>query len=612
MAEKKITRLANKSFHAAADSRARVTRLRIVFLALAGVFSIGLCLRAATDPLFDLEAIIADPVDYKVVETEREDGIVFERFEFTSRVVSNMPERLEGIYAYPEGGRSLPALFWSMGGMAKAGRDFPSLFARKGYACMAITLQHNVRRSFRIPFDASNPTTANLTLLARDQLRGITALTQRPQVDTNRLAVAGASYGGVFATLIAGVDPRIKAGFSFFGAGNHSLGSNLPQFQRMKSLEDVAVWNRTFDPAFRLKQRAIPFMWGVAFNDNWFYFPAVAQTFAEAAGTEKRMVIAPNWQHGFVPQIDETLINFLDAALLKIRPAYNAPAPVKLHASASGTFAEFTWTGETPVTQAEVVVSFGEPTPWLGWQHRASFTFPAAITGRVARARVPIPSRQLPLIVWGTVTDTNGIVTSSAPTTMSRAALADWPVDTHVALNAFVADTLDESVLDFYLRHNTPLHAVLDPAVKRSGNASLRILPPDAAADKATKAGLSLERFFSVPGLAHHLTVWVRAESPTPFTLSLTPVRPAGWRSEVVRLLLANDPVLAPLLDKWEQPCVPFTVEVVVGPEWTEVALNVPLPDTPIDGYQLDLHPTVVTGAPWWIDSIRMQPVWPE
>lgn len=242
------------------------------------------------DPLFDLAAIMTDPVEAVVLDKEVDNGVVFETIEFTSRVVDGEPERITGIFAYPEGGRALPAVFWSMGGMAAANRSFPGIFARKGYACLAITLPHGLRQSFRIPFAAAHTETANMTLLARDQLRGMTMLSQRPQVDPDRLAVAGASYGGVFATLIAGVDPRVKAGFSFFAGGNHALGTGLPQFSGMKSLEDVEVWNRTFDGAFRLRERAIPFMWGVAFNDQWFHFPAVTRTYLDAAGTGKSVV----------------------------------------------------------------------------------------------------------------------------------------------------------------------------------------------------------------------------------------------------------------------------------------------------------------------------------
>jgi len=581
-------------------------------LALLLAVTLGQSVHAAppADPVFDLDAIMHDPVEAVVLDKAVENGVVFETIEFTSRVVDGKPERIKGIYAFPDGGQALPAVFWSMGGMAPANRSFPEIFARKGYACLAITLPHALRNSYRIPFNAAHPATANMTLLARDQLRGITVLSQRPEVDPERIAVAGASYGGVFATLIAGVDPRIKAGFSFFGGGDHALGTTLPQFQSMKTLDDVAIWNRTFDGAFRLKTRSIPFMWGVAFNDHWFMFPAVTQTFMDAAGTDKRMAILPYWQHGFPPNIDQALIDFLDTSLTHTRSAYNAPGPLKVYEDHGKTVAEFAWTGANAVAKAEIVVSYGEPAPWLGWTQRACFVFPATIENGRATAQVPIPSRALPLVAWGNLTDNNAVVTSTPPLALDRDALAALPVDKGVELNAFIDGNLGDDVLDLYRRHNEPLGGEPDRQVKHSGDQSLRFSPPKAG-EKAANA-LTIHRFFNVPGLAHRFSVWVRAEEPTALTVTLTPVRPPSWRSPLVRQIIAGDPRLAPLVPKWNEPVVPLTATATAGPDWREITLDVPAPDAPVEGYSLDIRPAAETGATWWVDTIRMQPVWPE
>ena len=68
---------------------------------------------------------------------------------------------------------------------------------------------------------------------------------------------------------------------------------NMPQFTGMKSIEDVDVWMKTIDPAWRHTKRDVPFMWGVAANDNWFLFPAVTATYHGSISKNKRMVIVP-------------------------------------------------------------------------------------------------------------------------------------------------------------------------------------------------------------------------------------------------------------------------------------------------------------------------------
>ncbi len=554
---------------------------------------------AAPESLFDMETIIAEPVAYEVLETEVVDGIVFENFEFTSRVVDGEPERIQGIFAYPDGGHDLPAVYWSQGGMAPAGRLFPGIFARKNYACLVITLPVNLRNGHRGAFDATDPKNANLTLLARDQLRGITALSQRPQIDPDRMAVAGASYGGMFATLIAGVDPRVKAGFSFFAGGHHALGTNLPQFHRMTSLEDVGVWNRTIDGAFRLRERAIPFLWGVALNDNWFYFPAVTQTFIDAAGDGKRIAILPHWKHGFPQHIDQALIDFLDTTLTKTRVPYNAPGTLAVSVVEGQAVGEFSWSGENPVVNAEVVASYGEPSGWLGWRGRAAFEIPAQIERNRARARVPIPCRDLPLVVWGSITDTNGVLTSTAPVTLTRETLATMPVDDDVNLNTFVDGELGDDVLELYRLHNQPLGGDVDAEMKHSGKQSLRFSGNQADQE------FQIQRLHHVPGMAHRLSVWVRADKPTPLTLTLMPVRPRG--GDLIMELIAQDPTLRAMIPYWNDPVEPMTANAVANDNWQAITLEIAVPQAPVDFYRLRLAPDQPNDATWWVDTVRMK-----
>lgn len=567
----------------------------------------------ADDPVFDMPAIMGDPTEVKILSAETTNGVVFQTLEFTTRLTNGSPERIQGLYAFPEGGRNLPGVFWSMGGMAAASRMFPGILASNGYACLAITLPHKLRNSFRTAFDAKNPKSANMSLLARDQLRGITVLSQRPEVDPNRLAVAGASYGGVFATLLAGADPRIKAGFSFFGAGHHDRGTSLPQFLKMETPDDVGVWNRTFDPAFRLKQRNIPFMWGVAFNDHWFLFPAVAQTYLETAGTDKRLVIMPYWQHGFPAQIDETLLHFLDTTPVSAhpRPAYNAPGPVEVREVNGKAVASFSWTGQNPAAKAELIVSYGENTPWLGWPKRAAFVFPAAIEGNRATAQLPIPSRQLPLIVWGNLTDTNQVTVSTPPLTLSAETLSGLPVVSNLELNCFIDGNLGEEAVSFCRQSGEPLAGELEKDAACSGGQAFRVGSPESG-QTTGKVFTILEHFQNVPGLAHRLTVRLKAERPANLSVTLTPVRPHAWGSAVVKQLVAKDPRLAPLLPRWADAAEPIAVTSAVGTAWQDVTLAVPKPTAPVDGYKLEIAEKPESRTTFWIDSLLMQPVWPD
>lgn len=577
----------------------------LVLVLLASGISGGLGLHASERPLFDMEAITGEPLDGKVLESSKEDGIVLEKIEFTSRLVDGKPERVQGVFAYPEGGKNLPAIFWSMGGMAPANKFFPSIYAKKGYACLAITLPHKIRAS-RARFDADHPEKGNFTLLARDQLRGITYLSQRPEVNADKMGVGGASYGGVFATLLAGIDPRLKAGWSFFGGGNHALGSNLPQFTKLQSLEEVEIWNRTVDGAFRHKTRSIPFLWAVAFNDNWFSFPAVIQTYKDAIDPDKRLVIMPRWRHGFPENVDQELADFPDTVLTKTRAPYNHPGALEFANESGRPVFRFQWTGENPVKSAELIVSYGEDTRWFGWLHRACFIFPAAIQGKSASAVLPIPSKNLPLIAWANITDDRDVVTSTLPVVLTAKDLAPFPADPELKLNCFYDEDFGPEAVKFYTMSSQFPHVVADTAEKQAGAQSLRV---EAPPDPAKPHTLKIDLFHSVPRLAHHFSVWVKAAEPMNLTVALTPVRPANWDSAVVAEFVSKDPRLAPFLPSWKEKPKPIEATRKVGPEWQKITLDVPAPDTAVEGYVLTIGSDA--RAPFWVDTLRMEPVWP-
>lgn len=559
------------------------------------------------EELFDLRAILNDPLDAKVLETTKSDGIVTEKFEITSRVVDGKPERIEGLFAYPEGAKALPAVFWSMGGMAPANPFFPEIFARKGYACMAVTLPHPIRNS-RDRFDTANPKAGNFTLLARDQMRGVTYLSGRPEVDPDQIAVGGASYGGVFATMLAGIDPRLKAGMSFFGGGHHAMGTSLPQFTKLRSAAEVEIWNQTVDPAYRHQKRSIPFLWAVAFNDNWFFFPAVIETYKNAVSPEKRLVIMPWWQHGFSENIDRAITDFPETVMTRRRAPYNNPGPLQLRTEGGKPVFHFEWTGDNPVKTAELIVSYGEYTLWLGWLHRACFVFPAAMDGRSASAVLPIPSQSLPLIAWANITDEKGVVTSTLPVVLEAKDLAPFAADPALKLNAFVDGDFGPDVIEFYKKSGYLANASGDPAVKQAGAQSLRIDPSD---DPKIGRAVKISLFHSVPGLAHRFSLWVRAAEPEEIAVTLTPVRPRHWDSPVVSEIVAKDPRLALLLPQWKKKPAPLRAAVQAGPEWKEITIDLPLNGEPVEGYTFAVEGDPEKKTPFWIDSLRMEPVWP-
>ncbi|MGN6609322.1 MAG: alpha/beta fold hydrolase [Jatrophihabitans sp.] len=90
------------------------------------------------------------------------------------------------------------------GGTKQSVASVARSLAGRGYVVLTWTARGFGRSGGLIHLDAPAYEVHDASLL-------VSWLQQRPQVDRNRIAVAGASYGGGLALLLAGTDPRIKA-----------------------------------------------------------------------------------------------------------------------------------------------------------------------------------------------------------------------------------------------------------------------------------------------------------------------------------------------------------------------------------------------------------------
>lgn len=546
------------------------------------------------DPLFDFDAIANEPLDAVTLSTTESDGIVIERFEFTSATRTGAPDRVSGILAYPKGAARLPAVFWSQAGMSAANDYFPKVFAKKGYACLNITLPHPIRNS-QAPFDTRNPREANLTRLAIDQMRAITYLASRPEADPDRIGIGGSSYGGFFASLIAGADPRIKAGFAFFAGGRHDLGTNLPQFTGMKTADDVEIWLATIDPAWRLARHPVPFLWAASANDNWFHLPAVAATFEQAAG-DCRLAIMPRWQHGFPEHVDAQLVDWLDIWLAGTRTPYNKPGALRVYQEDGRLMASWDWTGDNPVAKAELVVSYGPVRPWHGWVQRHHEAYPARIEGSTATADVPVPRTDLELYVYGNITDANGVVMSTLPLAVNPAALGVAAPAPMSPVNCFPIGGFEPEDITFLKMHGFPA-GTPDSARPHAGTQSLRF-------DPGTKLRLQL---WHVPSRNHRLSLHASGDAGAALHVKVDGLPPQNWKSSAVDLLRRR---ANPHPDALPTDLPAFTLAATPAPSWTPLALPCPLDERPVEGYTLTLSVPADAPGPVWVDTIRFEPDW--
>jgi len=544
------------------------------------------------EPIFNLESIINDPLDAKILNETKKENVCFREVEFTSEFYQGKPVRIYGIVAFPENAKSFPAIFWSQAGMSPANRGMPELFAKRGYVCMCVTLPHSIWNP-NLPFNTRNPLDANMTHYAIAQMRAITYLAGIPEVDPEKIGIGGSSYGGFFSTLIAGADPRVKCGMSFFAGGNMEYGTHIPQFTLLETQKDVEIWNRTIDPALRLKYRKVPFLWGIAANDNWFYLPSVVKTYQESIG-DKRMVIVPMWEHGFPEEIDEQLFSWFDVYLKNSRKPYNEVSGLIIKRKDNRLFASWSFRGENKVKKCELVISYGKISPWKWWIYRNHLVFPVKISGNSASCEIPVVEPGMEMLVYGNIIDENGFAISTVPVQIRALDFGIKKANCSQRFNLFQWKNFNEETKKNFERMGMT-GFVFDSDIKMDNTPGIRIEP-----SKLRKPGEIRFKLHHVPQHSHIFKLWIRAEKKTEINVSIRAIDLPDANSKIVKLLRG---------DSAERPGLPvFTKTFSVDDNWKVVEVQCPYRNEDIEGYQLAIscrEPVV-----YWISKIIFEPVW--
>jgi dienelactone hydrolase len=367
---------------------------------LLAIFAVG-----QADPVFDFAAISKPPLEAKVLKRTEKDELITEEIRFFSH--TDFEKRIEifALFTYPQGAKKLPAFIWNQGGLAQASTYWTEFGAKRGYAVLSIDFPIGGYRSTGgYPINSGvelpeNPKKAPIYHGAVALLRAVSYLESRPEVDPKRIGMAGSSWGGFYTTLQAGLDPRIKAAASMFGAGSLGLGNAWWDGSGPNAKYDAPFrqrWSGTLDPALRVPASKTAIGWFTGTNDSFYWLPSVVETY-RLAPTPKHLALLPNWNHALDETMDEQVFRWLDIHLKGAEP-FLAVSPLVVENREIRFLAE----GKRPVKSAEVWVSFGEDA-WASryWQPLAAKRDGDGWLARLAPTKANA-------LVYGCVTDDDG------------------------------------------------------------------------------------------------------------------------------------------------------------------------------------------------------------
>jgi dienelactone hydrolase len=252
------------------------------------------------------------------------------------------PTRVFAYYASPatvgntSAQRPYPGIVLVHGGGGKAFSDWAELWAKHGYAAIAMDLAGCGPDGARLPDggpgqgddtkfgNIDGPVTDQWTYQAVSAvILGHSWLLHTPDIDPQRTAVTGISWGGYLTCIVAGLDSRFQVAMPVYGCGflQDNSAWKVGQLDPMTP-ERREKWVTLWDPSQYIGSAAMPVVFLNGTNDFAYPMDSYAKTCRLVQG-EKNYSIQFEMPHGhifdfreFFPIVDQYLCG--GAPLVKI------------------------------------------------------------------------------------------------------------------------------------------------------------------------------------------------------------------------------------------------------------------------------------------------------
>ncbi|NQV32291.1 MAG: alpha/beta fold hydrolase [Phycisphaeraceae bacterium] len=331
------------------------------------------------------------------------------------------PTRVFAYYASPatiDAGhphdKAFPAVVLVHGGGGTAFKEWAELWARRGYAAIAMDLAGCGPERKRLtqggPGQSDDEKFGSIDLSAQDQwtyhsvanvILAHSLIRSFEDVDASRTAVTGISWGGYLTCIVAGLDSRFNAAVPVYGCGFlHENSAWLDRFAKMTPRQKDK-WVRLWDPSMYVGSAVMPVFFVNGTNDFAYPLDSYAKTYGLVKGT-RNYRITVKMPHGHPQGWEPKEIGlFIDQHLRDGVPLATVMAPrvtqEQVHAKVNS---------DTALASAQLHYTTGTtPINKLDWE-----SIPAQIDGTRTLSCI-VPDRAT---LWFlTVTDSRGAIVSS-------------------------------------------------------------------------------------------------------------------------------------------------------------------------------------------------------
>jgi dienelactone hydrolase len=381
--------------------------MRFAVAALVALTSSVVVAQPATTGPWDVQALQTTPLKPEWGEVAGKAREVY----YPGEPYKGKPTRVFAYYAKPAGDGPFPAVVLVHGGGGKAFREWAEHWAARGYCALAMDLAGNGPKGRLADGGPDQSDDTKFTEFddktVRDMwtyhavaavLRGHTLLASFPEVDKDRVAVTGISWGGYLTCIVAGLDDRFKSAVPVYGCGFlHDNSVWKPRLDGFTA-ERHDRWVKTFDPSVYLPGVKYPILFLNGTNDFAYPLDSYRKCF-ELVKAPKTLSIHERLPHGHIWTFGE-VDGFIDSHIKK-----GPKLPTIGAMTRNGDSVSAKVTGDLKSASLHYAIAAG---PWQKreWKPKSAELMESEVTAKIPSDR--------PVVFYVSVTDTRGL-TVSAP-----------------------------------------------------------------------------------------------------------------------------------------------------------------------------------------------------
>ncbi|MDR2441598.1 MAG: S9 family peptidase [Planctomycetaceae bacterium] len=400
-----------------------VVSLLVIFLLFCFTISV-IAVEPAT--LWNLDEYLKNPP--KVTWGEKVNPFVQEVY-YEGEPYQGQPTQIFAYFGTPKDKEyrndKFPAILLIHGGGGKAFAEWAERWAKRGYFALAMDLNGQgpdkplpdgvslfkdieIFRDFTIEDgDYKNMWTYQAIAAI---LRGHALLIAQKEIDPDKIAVTGISWGGYLTCILAGADNQLQAAVPVYGCGflhensvwkGNWFGRLNNWFEKMTP-EHQNRWVSLFDPSSHLGRATMPMLFVNGTNDGAYPLDSYRKTCQLPKG-DVTLSVTLRRPHGHIFTFNE-VDTFIDSIVLKNTKPLPKISAMKLNDDKKTV--SVTFESEAAITKAELAFTTNTGI----YANREWKTIPAKINGKTISAELPTP---VPTCYYILITDERGLPVSS-------------------------------------------------------------------------------------------------------------------------------------------------------------------------------------------------------